>query len=295
MLPESNWPSPSLDRPLPIRILGWIGCLILAIALLTTVILPVTKFIVDVATPPFIGRPSWAMIGRALAISAALAFPSLLLETAIALHLGRLLRSSRAGLYLILCFCAPLFFGPTVCALLWKTLLDPNSGMLAMISGMLGLPFPDWSQNALGARLVIMALQIWTWGLVGGACIAALSGENVQKARALYLLDGGRAALADLWALWSTRREWIALLLIALTVENLRAFESIHVLTSGGPGTYTSTLAYRVFETGFLNTSNPGTEGSQALWVLLLIVLNALAAACILAGLKKGARALEKA
>jgi multiple sugar transport system permease protein len=267
----------------------------LAVALLTSVILPLAKFAVDVFEPPYIGRPTLMVIGRTLATSVLLAFPSILLESVMALHLGRLLRARRTSLYLMLCFCAPLFFGPTVCALLWKVLLDPNGGAVAMILETLGLPSYDWSQHPLGARLVIVGLQIWTWGLVGGTCIGALFGEDTQKARALYLFDGGKRAMADLWALWSTRREWVALLLLALTVENLRAFEAIHALTSGGPGTYTSTLAYRVFETGFLNTSNPGTAGSQALWAWLLILLNALATLCILNGLKRGGRVLEKA
>jgi ABC-type sugar transport system permease subunit len=295
MPPNTYWPSYVSLRSVLVRVFIWIGFTILAIAVLTTIILPIAKFASDVVIPPYVGRPSCSKIYGAFVASILLAFPSVLIETVVALHLGRLLRLSGAGLYILLCFCAPLFFGPTVCALLWKALLDPNSGMIAIISGALGTSMPDWSQSATGARLVIVALQVWTWGLVGGAGVAALFGEDAQKARVLYLLDGGRRAFADLWALWSTRREWVALLLIALVVENLRAFEAIHVLTSGGPGTYTTTLAYRVFETGFLNTSNPGTSGSQALWIWLLIILNGVASSCIYYGLKRSGRALEEA
>lgn len=295
MRPNSYLHSHNSSRSVSIRAVNWIGYTILVLAILTTVILPLIKFAADITIPPYVARPSWTKICSAVVASVLLAFPSLLVEIIIALHLGRLLRSSGAGSYLLLCFCAPLFFGPTVCALLWKVLLDPNSGMVAMILGALNISFPDWTQSAAGARLVIVGLQVWTWGLVGGAGVAALFGEEAQKARVLYLLDGGRSGFADMWALWSTRREWVALLLIALVVENLRAFESIHVLTSGGPGTYTSTLAYRVFETGYLNTSNLGTAGSQALWVWLLILLNAVASSCILYGLKRGGRVLEEA
>src|ERR1044072_7131107 len=158
MLSKSHFSSRNIRRSLPINIFGLGGYLILSVALLTTVILPLVKFAVDIAVPPYIGRPSLTMIGRALVTSVLLAFPSLILETIIALHLGRLLRASRAGLYLMLCFCAPIFFGPTVCALLWKVLFESNSGLIAMILGTIGIPFPEWSQSAFGTRVFIVAL-----------------------------------------------------------------------------------------------------------------------------------------
>lgn len=251
-------------------------------ALIITVFLPAVKFIYDACSPPFTGRPSLSVITEAVSLSLSFSITCLFLEIIVALHLGRLLAAIKAGSWLIFAFTMPLLFGPTICALLWKLLVDPNSGLIAQFLRTAALPFPDWTQNSLAALVVVGSVQVWTWGLVGGACIATLFRDDTEKARALYLLDGGKPAFADLWALWATRREWLALIVLALAVENLRAFESIHILTAGGPGRATCTLAYLVFETGFLTHFDPSKNSIEATWALILVTINGIACYCLL-------------
>jgi multiple sugar transport system permease protein len=183
---------------------------------------------------------------------------------------------------LTLLFTVPLLLGPTVCALVWKVLVAPSGGIVAQVLASAGLGYPDWTSSSAGARLLIAFVQVWTWGLVAGAAVSVLLDQEAERVRAIFLLDGGRPRYATAWTLWSTRREWTVLLLLALTVENLRAFETIHVLTSGGPGRATSTVAYTVFEKGFLTRADAANSGVEAMWVFTLIAINALAAGILL-------------
>ena len=258
------------------QVLLWLSVVLLSLALVLTVFLPFAKFIWDFWTLSQTDRPSLAVVGHTVWLSLELGLCGLLLQLLMAAHLGRLLSATRASARLILLFGSPLFVGPTVSALLWKLLVAPGSGLVAQLLADTRLTVPDWSQNLWEAPWVIGAVQVWTWGLVAGAGVAMLFDDNAEKARGLYLLDGGRRVLANFWALWMTRREWLIVLILVLVVENFRSFETIYVLTNGGPGRGTATVAYLVFENGFLTASNPGSSGIEAAWILVLIGMNAV-------------------
>lgn len=262
------------------QVLLWLSLVLLSLALMFTVLVPLAKFIWDFSTLSQEARPSIGAVGHAVRLSLELGLSGLLFQLLLAAHLGRLLSATRASARLILLFGSPLFVGPTVSALLWKLLVSPGNGLIAQLLADTRFTVPDWSQSLWEAPLVIDAVQIWTWGLVAGAGVAVLFDDNAEKARALYLLDGGRRLFANFWALWMTRREWLVVLVLVLVVENFRSFETIYVLTNGGPGRGTGTVAYLVFENGFLTTQNPGSSGIEAAWILVLIGMNAVVSYC---------------
>jgi hypothetical protein len=122
---------------------------------------------------------------------------------------------------------------------------------------------------------------MWTWGPAAGAALAALAGRDGRIAESLFLLDGGRPAHAFFWSLKATRAEWLLLLMVALAVENFRAFETIHVF--GTAGRATDTLGYLVFKSGYLE-SNPAYEG---IFGLALIGLNIVGCSGLIYVLRK--------
>jgi multiple sugar transport system permease protein len=249
----------------------------LATALLLTSVLPIASYFVSLLEAAHVGVPGPSAIWSRALLSAALAVTSLGAQSAIALAVGIALSRARASLPLVLSFAAPLLVGPTVCALIWKLLLAPTGGLIPEGMAATSFLFPDWTGSPVGARIVVSGVNVWIWGMAGGAVIAALSDEESQKARSILILDGTSERIATMWALWATHREWIVLLLLTLLVENLRSFEAIHVLTAGGPGRATTTLAYTVFERGFLSKVDADNGRVEAVWIFALIALNALA------------------
>ncbi len=265
-------------------ILVGVPAVAIGLAFALTVIAPLCKFLLDF--PYFSLGHNVGSVWSGFTLSLGIASVCLIFEVIIALHIGQLFVVDKSSVGLLLTFCLPLAVGPTICALLWKSLLAPG-GLIAQLLATCSLPFPDWSQSKWGARIVISMVQIWSWGLVGAAAIAVLSVGDTKTARSLYLLDGGKKHLATLWSLWATRREWLAVIILALMVENLRFFDIIEILTAGGPGTATTTFSYLVFEKGFREVPSNGMNNpEEALWALLLILTNILAAWAILIALK---------
>jgi len=150
-----------------------------------------------------------------------------------------------------------------VAALLWKAILHPGQGLLAQT-----LSIPGWDTPIL-AGVVIGIVNVWVWGLSGAAFVSVLFDRETVQARDLYLLDGGRPALANWWTLWCVKRPWLGVLLLALSIENLRGFEIVSVLTGGTSNT--GTLTFQVYQ----NRMGSGNQYHEACWAVLLVVLNA--------------------
>jgi multiple sugar transport system permease protein len=199
------------------------------------------------------------------------------LQAAIALKLGPLL-ARYGGIWLIIAFSTPMLIGPAICAVLWKLLLDPMNGLPTQFLRVLRLGPLDWTSMPLAAFAVLIFVQTWIWGLVAGAAVAAMFGDDTRSACDIYLMDGGKSPLSNIWALWVTRRKSLIFLFMALTVENLRTFETIYVLTRGGPGSATETLAWQIYEASFVIVK---PEVAAAWALMLLLVFNALFAAVL--------------
>jgi ABC-type sugar transport system permease subunit len=196
-------------------------------------------------------------------------------ECLLALYIGDSLSRRRVAPSILFILAAPLFFGPTICALLWKPIISPE-GLLATAFVHLGWPFPDWTASTFGPLGVIAVIQIWTWGAIASAVLGALTGPDTKAARELYLLDGGRPYLAFYSALRATRADWLFLIAALLIVENLRSFETIYIF--GVPGNRISTLSYLTFQASY----HTGDAEHEAVYGIALIVINAVSAALLI-------------
>jgi len=257
------------------RLTSYLVWIPLVISLGATIVLPLASFIL-VGTVPGVhsSSPLLFLIGESdtlvvLMRTACFAVFCTIVQFAIGLRIGivagRVLQQSA----LIALLAMPLLAGPATCAVLWKAILDPFNGAPAILASWIGLRSLDWTANSGSTVAVVAFVQIWIWSFAAGAAIATLFDTSTTQARNIFLLDGGRQHLADLWSLWITRQRWIVLIGLALFVENLRAFEVIFVLTRGGPGSATETIQWKIFEASYVLID----AGKSAAWVILLLVV----------------------
>jgi multiple sugar transport system permease protein len=154
----------------------------------------------------------------------------------------------------------------------WKVILDPSLGVLNWLIGdVLGLGRPDWLGTPGMALGTLIGVDVWQWTpfvmiiLFGG--LTAVSGEVVEAS----LIDG---------AGWWNRLRYVILpalqpyLMVAILfrgVDALKTFDSIQVLTGGGPGNSTTTINMYAFKQGiqFLDFGS----GSAAAIILLIVAM----------------------
>jgi ABC-type sugar transport system permease subunit len=226
---------------------------------------------------------TYATIARSFVFtfgSLALAVPLALLVALAVRQLGR-----RGRLFLTMLL-VPWAMSPIVVALLWKWILLPSpGGLLASTFIALG-----WSPVALltdpsAAMPTIIVVGVWRNFAFAAIILTAGLGQIPND---LY-----KAAAVDGHSVWERfRRITLPLLapslLIVLCVLTISYFNEVQViigLTTGGPINATTTLAYQLYQTGFVELDQ-GRGNAIAVVMFLINLLLVIAYVRLLGGSK---------
>lgn len=163
---------------------------------------------------------------------------------------------------------------PTVViSIVWSWIFEPQYGLANYILQLFNLPKSQWLQSSDTAMYAVILVTIWKG--FGWAMIFYLTAlERVPQE--LY-----EAAAVDGAGRWQKFKS-ITLPLISpttffltiiTTIDSLKAYDQIQVLTQGGPSGSTRTILYLYYQTAFENF-NIGEATSIA--VILLIIVGCL-------------------
>jgi multiple sugar transport system permease protein len=173
----------------------------------------------------------------------------LVLGFVIASALFELTRGRRLANSIIL---LPMIVAPVITALLWRYLLDPQYGLVSRISTGLGAEKgTDFFGNpdlALGA---LIAVDIWQWTpfviLILHAGMLGIPDDQFEAAG----IDGAGRVRTSYSIVLPAILPQILLVLLFRTMDTYRIFDTVFVLTRGGPGTATETIGLYTYRTGF--------------------------------------------
>ncbi|HEX8010368.1 MAG TPA: sugar ABC transporter permease [Casimicrobiaceae bacterium] len=171
-------------------------------------------------------------------------------------------------------FTMPMMATPVAVALVWTMMFHPQQGVLNYLLSLVGLPASLWVYSPTWVIPSLVLVEIWHWTplvmliVLGG--LASLPTEPYESAR----LDG-----ASEWQLF----RYITLPLIApflvvaaviRTIDALKAFDTIYVISQGGPGTASETINLYLYlqAFAFYNVGN-----ASAVVVVFFIIILALA------------------
>ena len=171
-------------------------------------------------------------------------------------------------------FTMPMMATPVAVALVWTMMFHPQQGVLNYLLSLVGLPPSLWDYSPTWVIPSLVLVEIWHWTplimliVLGG--LAALPTEPYESAR----LDG-----ASEWQLF----RYITLPLLApflivaaviRTIDALKAFDTIYVISQGGPGTASETINLYLYlqAFAFYNVGN-----ASAVVVVFFVIILALA------------------
>ena len=199
---------------------------------------------------------------------------SVALECALGLAVALGLRGQRRGRrvalgLLLLAWALP----SVVTAKMFEWLYHPAAGLVNFVLG--GHPF-NWLGDPALALPGLIAADVWrTMPFVALLCYARLLGIPAEMYEAAEVDGAGRAAIFRLITLPMLRR---ILLIAALfrTLDSLRAFDLMFVLTRGGPAGTTETLTVYAYRSLF-QTLQLGFGSAIGVVVFALVMLVAWA------------------
>ncbi|MBD1206561.1 MAG: sugar ABC transporter permease [Rhodobacteraceae bacterium] len=172
----------------------------------------------------------------------------------------------------------PLATSAAVTGLFWRYLYDTQFGVMNWILGSLGLPEPNWLGDYTIALWSVVLFDIWQWtpfvALIALAGLQALPKEPFEAAE----LDG-----ASRWRILTTLtfpllKPVLFLVLVLRTIDCVRLYDAVAVLTRGGPGTATETMTFYLYRTGLklFRMDYASTMAVFFLYVMLVAAVFAL-------------------
>ncbi len=148
-------------------------------------------------------------------------------------------------------FILPMMATPVAISLVWTMMFHPQLGVLNYLLTSAGLPPSTWVYNSATVIPTLVMVETWQWTplimliVLGG--LASLPADPYEAAE----LDGANGwqcfrhiTLPLVWP-------FILVALVLRAVDALKAFDTIFVITGGGPGTSSETLNLYLYQQAF--------------------------------------------
>src|SRR6478735_2455467 len=230
----------------------------------------------------FVGLANYAqLLGEArlwhsLWTTAVIAFGSVAVEFALGFVLAFALYSVTFSVrvFMILLF-LPHIITPVVATLFLKWILTSNWGLIDATLLTFNINPPDWLGDPLWAKICVVLADAWIFTpfvmLVLYAALQTLDLAQIEAAK----IDGANG--------WRVIRHIILPSLVPVIVftvsvrlmDVFRFFDTIYVLTGGGPGTATETITMYTYQPGFQLLQ---VGKASALGIITLIIVAAIIA-----------------
>ncbi|MGH7903148.1 MAG: carbohydrate ABC transporter permease [Candidatus Dormibacteraceae bacterium] len=188
-------------------------------------------------------RNTFIFVGCTVSVELVLGF--LIALALLNLHRGRRLAN---GIILL-----PMIVTPVIVALIWRYLLDPQFGLIDYAAHLLGHRQDiAWLGTPSLALPSLIVIDIWEWTpfaiLVLHAGMLAIPEDLYEAAR----VDGAGAWQIVRHVMIPFLMPLILIVLLLRTMDTYRIFDTIFVLTRGGPGLATQTVGIYTYENGFV-------------------------------------------
>lgn len=166
----------------------------------------------------------------------------------------------------------PMIMTPVVVGVLWRILYF-DKGLINYLLSFVSLGPIYWFVDPFWAFIGVMLVDVWMWTpfvmIVLTAALASLPGEPFRAA----LIDG-----ASRWQIF--RYLTLPMLLPVLLVTGLlrfmdaiKVFDTIYVLTNGGPGYATEMLSSYIYKQGIRYFNIGGAAAASWMFLLVIVII----------------------
>lgn len=179
----------------------------------------------------------------------------------------------------------PMVVTPVIVGLVWKLMLNSEHGVVNWALGFAGLA-PAWLGPDLSLTS-IMLVEIWQWTpFVTLILLAGMASLPIEPHEAAAI-DGANGWQSLIYITLPLLMPVISLALLLRLIDALKIFDIIFVMTGGGPGSATETLAIHSYRQGFYFT---GWIGRASATAVVLAVLTTVVSTILIGQLQRGSR-----
>jgi multiple sugar transport system permease protein len=228
----------------------------------------------------FVGFENWTRalsdseLRRAVVNTAIFVVIAIAVVFTLAIFLASLLnKHRRGGNFFKVALYFPLLAPPILAAMIWHFLIHFDFGVLNVMQRFFlrgtGINFLGNNPNAL---LTIVAVEVWRglgfWVLFYLAGLQSVPEELLDAAR----IDGARKTRRFLKITVPTLRPLLLFALVIAVIFNFQVFDTVQVLTDGGPALGTATVVWFIFKRMFA-FQDTGLAFAASVGLLIVIMI----------------------
>ena len=168
-------------------------------------------------------------------------------------------------------FYIPVVVSVIVTAILWKLVLDPNYGLLTIVTDHLGFHQVEWLSNPNLAMPALIMLGVWKglpyYTVIVLAGMRTIPPDYYEAAR----VDGAGAFQSFLRITLPLLRPILLYVVVICVLGAFQVFSTTYLMTNGGPGSATRVLPLYIYQSAFSNLRmGDAATASVIMFVLML-------------------------
>lgn len=163
------------------------------------------------------------------------------------------------------------------CAMIWSWVMDQNTyGLLNMVLRFFGFGPLRWFNSSSTAMLSVVIVSVWkSLGYYAIVILSALKAipADIYEAAALDNAPKVRTFFKITLPLLSPQ---LFFLLIVITINSFKVFDTIRIMTEGGPGSSTDVLTYYIYRYAFRHFRIGYASAAGTVLMVILMVMTAV-------------------
>ena len=196
---------------------------------------------------------------------------SVALEVVIGLFLAMALCSDK--MWARICtsiFLIPMIMAPVAVGTLWRMMLDSSTGIINYFLSFLGIPSITWLSTPNTAMLSVILVNVWQlvpWvTIICAAGLKALPSDCLEAAS----VDGATNGQIFRKIVLPMMSPVLTVVVMLRFVDAFKVFDTVYVMTNGGPGSATEMLPNYIYKQG-LKFFDAGYSASLA--IIFVVVM----------------------
>lgn len=182
-------------------------------------------------------------------------------------------RKLRGGKVIRVLFVLPWMAMPVALGIIWNWAFDPEHGAVNQFLSLLGISGPEWLSSTTWAMPVLASINVWQY--TGYTMLFLLAGlqaipESLYEAADL---DGVTGLQRFFKITLPLLRPSMLFVLVTNIIGSFQMFDTVYVMTQGGPNGSTDTLNFHIYQQAFqLFRTGYASAIAMLLFALILLV-----------------------
>ncbi|GAP41698.1 ABC-type sugar transport system, permease component [Flexilinea flocculi] len=202
---------------------------------------------------------------------------AVILETGIGLLVALLVNSLTKDQKIIrTLLLLPVVLPPVTVALIWRIMLSNNYGIINKLLELIGIAPVSWLNDVRTAFYCILVIDVWQYMPFAFLLIYASLQSVPESQYEAAQIDGANAFHRFWYITIPNIMGGIVLVILLRSIDSIRLFDKVNILTRGGPANTTATITQYIYNYGVGNYRIGFSSAGAIVMTLIVLLISSL-------------------